>query len=245
MGTWAPEPYLRHGRAGMARKTTRVVERSARFEDGHIEWIKQRLDAGGGLQSIAKAFLRQHAGFACSVQSLARRIRRIWSDMREQGAEAAADAMAGLPLFETTAACIAMPEAKPEAPVRTQAPKRRWTRRESLWLVAHITKEKLATSSWIGNWAATARAFKDEFGYARSQKSFAHQAARLRDEPELLRRQARERQADGVASDLPPEMRKKRPVQPQPRDWRREQQRRNLLKQETGAEVFQLLGIED
>jgi hypothetical protein len=225
----------------MASKTTRVVER-ARFEDGHIEWIKQRLDAGGGFQSIAKAFLRQHAGFACSVESLANRIRRIWSDMREQrgGAEAAADAMAGLPLFETTAACIAMPE----APVRTQAPVRRWTRRESLWLVAHITKEKLATSSWIGNWAATARAFKDEFGYARSEKSFATQAARLRDEPERLQRQPRERQADGVASDRPPEMRKKRAVQPQPRDWRREQQRRDLLQQETGAEVFEFLGIE-
>jgi hypothetical protein len=228
----------------MASKTTRVVAQSAsaRFEDGHIEWIKQRLDAGGGFQSIAKAFLREHAGFACSVKSLANRIRRIWSDMREQrgGAEAAADAMAGLPLFETTAA---MPEAPRE--LMQQAPVRRWTRRESLWLVAHITKEKLATGKRIGNWDATARAFKDEFGYARSEKSFATQAARLRAEPERLQRQPRERQADGVASDRPPEMRKKRAVQPQPRDWRREQQRRDLLKQETGAEVFQLLGIED
>jgi hypothetical protein len=102
----------------------------------------------------------------------------------------------------------------------------RWTRRESRWLIAHITPEKLATSSRIGNWVATARAFKDKFGYERSEKSFATQAGRLRDEPERLQRQPRERQADGVASERPPETRKKRAVQPQPRDWSAEQRAR-------------------
>jgi hypothetical protein len=110
---------------------------------------------------------------------------------------------------------------------------RRWTRRESMWLVAHITTEKLATSSLhcrIGNWAATARAFKDEFHYERSEKSFATQAARLRDEPERLYRQPRERQADGVASERPPETRRK-----QPRDLRERLYRQPRERQANGV----------
>jgi hypothetical protein len=65
----------------------------APLEGGHIEWIKQRLlvaGGGEGYQKIAREFLREHAGFACSERSLIRRIRRIWNDMHElrAGAEA-------------------------------------------------------------------------------------------------------------------------------------------------------------
>jgi len=70
-----------------------IVKKStpAPFEAGHIEWIKQRmLGGGGGYQKIARDFLREHAGFACSVRNLRERIRRIWNDMHalRAGAEA-------------------------------------------------------------------------------------------------------------------------------------------------------------
>jgi hypothetical protein len=63
-----------------------IVKKSAPapFEGGHIEWIKQRLlVAGGGYQKIAREFLREHAGFACSEKILQVRIRRIWNDMHK------------------------------------------------------------------------------------------------------------------------------------------------------------------
>jgi hypothetical protein len=125
--------------------------------------------------------------------------------------DAMEDALGGLPLLDIHG----VPDATPWMPMEPErvCAVRRWTRRESEWLIEHITKEKLATSSVscrIGNWAATARAFKHEFHYDRSEKSIASQAVRLRDEPERLLRQPRERQADGVASELQPEARRKK-----------------------------------
>jgi hypothetical protein len=58
----------------------------APLEGGHIEWIKQRLlvaGGGEGYQKIAREFLREHAGFACSEKNLKERIRKIWNDMHE------------------------------------------------------------------------------------------------------------------------------------------------------------------
>jgi hypothetical protein len=70
-----------------------IVKKSAPapLEAGHIEWIKQHLLVPGrGYKKIAREFLREHAGFACSERNLKERIRRIWNDMHKlrAGAEA-------------------------------------------------------------------------------------------------------------------------------------------------------------
>ena len=70
----------------------------------------------------------------------------------------------------------------------TVMPKTLWTLRESTWLVAQTTPRV------VGTWAELARAFEDEFGYQRTEKSLMNQAARLRAEPERLERQPLERQ---------------------------------------------------
>jgi hypothetical protein len=125
VGTWAAEPYLRHGRAGMATEEDVMAPEEEMTETETTE----------------------------TTETTA-----TWTEMRQ--------VVGGRP----------------------------WSERESTWLVA-----MLCTSSWKG----IARAFKEEFGYARSIAALKREAKRLRDEPERPATLAKRQESDAKFHERP------------------------------------------